>query len=193
MEVRPLLEGRRASPAGRLMRSTTSGARCAMSSGSCAATRRRRQGLRAAQAALIVLGQRDRPVALPSIGYVERLGRRGPPAGDFQLRRDRRGMQAALVVRKDEKSCKERLPSFARDDLRSLTPSVRAAGISGYGRLSAGIQMRDIRGMRRSRRSFAPGQATQDADCRNETGATGLEPATSGVTGLFQGNDDWRR
>jgi hypothetical protein len=26
-----------------------------------------------------------------------------------------------------------------------------------------------------------------------ETGATGLEPATSGVTGLFHGNDDWRR
>jgi len=24
-------------------------------------------------------------------------------------------------------------------------------------------------------------------------GATGLEPATSGVTGLFQGNDEWRR
>jgi hypothetical protein len=24
-------------------------------------------------------------------------------------------------------------------------------------------------------------------------GATGLEPATSGVTGLFHGNDDWRR
>jgi hypothetical protein len=26
--------------------------------------------------------------------------------------------------------------------------------------------------------------------CRNFTGATGLEPATSGVTGMFQGNDD---
>jgi hypothetical protein len=25
------------------------------------------------------------------------------------------------------------------------------------------------------------------------TGATGLEPATSGVTGLFHGDDDWRR
>ena len=26
-----------------------------------------------------------------------------------------------------------------------------------------------------------------------ETGATGLEPATSGVTGRFEGHDDWRR
>jgi hypothetical protein len=25
------------------------------------------------------------------------------------------------------------------------------------------------------------------------TGATGLEPATSGVTGLFHEDDDWRR
>ncbi len=35
----------------------------------------------------------------------------------------------------------------------------------------------------RSRRSFAPGLATTVAICRTFTGATGLEPATSGVTG----------
>jgi hypothetical protein len=29
--------------------------------------------------------------------------------------------------------------------------------------------------------------------CREFTGATGLEPATSGVTGLFRGYDDARR
>src|SRR6266508_4329447 len=29
--------------------------------------------------------------------------------------------------------------------------------------------------------------------CRGFTGATGLEPATSGVTGTFEGSDDWRR
>jgi hypothetical protein len=28
------------------------------------------------------------------------------------------------------------------------------------------------------------------AICRDFTGATGLEPATSGVTGMFQGSDD---
>jgi hypothetical protein len=27
----------------------------------------------------------------------------------------------------------------------------------------------------------------------SEAGATGLEPATSGVTGLFHRSDDWRR
>jgi hypothetical protein len=29
--------------------------------------------------------------------------------------------------------------------------------------------------------------------CRVFTGATGLEPATSGVTGMFRGYNDWRR
>ncbi len=48
-------------------------------------------------------------------------------------------------------------------------------------------------------RGKASGRLRQDRQqkisiCRMfSTGATGLEPATSGVTGLFEGNDDWRR
>jgi len=42
---------------------------------------------------------------------------------------------------------------------------------------------------------FEPDLATQNAylQALQETGATGLEPATSGVTGLFHGSDGWRR
>jgi hypothetical protein len=38
-------------------------------------------------------------------------------------------------------------------------------------------------------------QATKDSGLQalRETGATGLEPATSGVTGRFADPDDWRR
>jgi hypothetical protein len=49
-------------------------------------------------------------------------------------------------------------------------------------------------GPARNRRSFAPSLATKSADLQAIlAGATGLEPATSGVTGMFQGSDDWRR
>jgi hypothetical protein len=34
---------------------------------------------------------------------------------------------------------------------------------------------------------------TMGLQALRETGATGLEPATSGVTGMFHRNDDWRR
>jgi hypothetical protein len=57
-------------------------------------------------------------------------------------------------------------------------------GISGYGRLLAAIfrliLARDKCGMKRSRRSLCQ---THLLICRDFTGATGLEPATSGVTG----------
>jgi hypothetical protein len=45
------------------------------------------------------------------------------------------------------------------------------------------------------RAEFAPGQATKYIALQvfQKTGATGLEPATSGVTGMFQESDDWRR
>jgi hypothetical protein len=41
----------------------------------------------------------------------------------------------------------------------------------------------------------SPAQTTECEICRinSETGATGLEPATSGVTGLFHRYNDWRR
>jgi hypothetical protein len=70
-------------------------------------------------------------------------------------------------------------------------------GITGYGRLLAAIfrpiPVRDVRGMERNRRSFTRTLTPKEADCREFTGATGLEPATSGVTGLFYRYDDWRR
>jgi hypothetical protein len=44
-----------------------------------------------------------------------------------------------------------------------------------------------------SSRLFAPKWAATLAICRYFTGATGLEPATSGVTGRFEGHADWRR
>jgi hypothetical protein len=37
------------------------------------------------------------------------------------------------------------------------------------------------------------GNISADLRALSETGATGLEPATSGVTGLFHGYDDWRK
>src|SRR4029450_6949281 len=46
------------------------------------------------------------------------------------------------------------------------------------------IPARDMRGMKRSRRSLCQ---IHLAICRNFTGATGLEPATSGVTDRFEG------
>src|SRR6266436_10038971 len=45
----------------------------------------------------------------------------------------------------------------------------------------------------RSRRSFAPEAATEDPDLQVLTGATGLEPATSGVTGRVGHRDVSRR
>jgi len=44
----------------------------------------------------------------------------------------------------------------------------------------------------RTRRKPLPKEKSPQAG-NFKTGATGLEPATSGVTGLFQRNDDWRR
>jgi hypothetical protein len=48
---------------------------------------------------------------------------------------------------------------------------------------ACGIPLRDVRGMSRNRRSFASRRTTKMLICRVFTGATGLEPATSGVTG----------
>jgi hypothetical protein len=69
-----------------------------------------------------------------------------------------------------------------RHDLRLSRPAPRVAGISGFVRLRAGIPVRDVRGMKRSRRSMA--QSTRSAAVvvwsrspafppRNEDGAPG--------------------
>src|SRR3954470_3464516 len=68
-------------------------------------------------------------------------------------------------------------------DRRLFRPAAQLAGITGSDRLPAGIPVRDVRGMKTGRRSFAPTPATKEAICRYLAGATGLEPATSGVTG----------
>jgi hypothetical protein len=59
---------------------------------------------------------------------------------------------------------------------------IRVAGVSGYGRLPAAIPVRDVRGMKYENVAW---RATEHAylQALQETGATGLEPATSGVTG----------
>jgi hypothetical protein len=63
----------------------------------------------------------------------------------------------------------------ARSGSRRLFPCGRCAGsLEADGRLRL------------------PGQQKM-AICRDFTGATGLEPATSGVTGMFDEDDDWRR
>jgi hypothetical protein len=63
-------------------------------------------------------------------------------------------------------------------------------GWSGSPRKSALFRhLRDERGIERSRRSFAPDRATNEANLGMfSTGATGLEPATSGVTGRLNGH-----
>jgi hypothetical protein len=68
------------------------------------------------------------------------------------------------------------------------------AGITGCLRLLSAISGRflgrDLRGMKRSRRSLCQ---IHLRICRDLTGATGLEPATSGVTGRVGDNDARRR
>jgi hypothetical protein len=68
-------------------------------------------------------------------------------------------------------------------DLRSSWPDGSLAGISSYDRRCAAIPVRDLRRIKTSRQSFAPNSATEHPICRNFTGATGLEPAASGMTG----------
>lgn len=61
-----------------------------------------------------------------------------------------------------------------RPHLRRFT----APGGSGRG-----LPVRDERGMRRSRRSFAPSPASKEADLQDFYGSDGTRTATSGVTG----------
>jgi hypothetical protein len=61
----------------------------------------------------------------------------------------------------------------SRGDLRSSWPDRSFAGISGYDRLCAGIPVRDLRGMKTSRRSSAPNPATKHADLQGLYGSDG--------------------
>jgi hypothetical protein len=84
-----------------------------------------------------------------------------------------------------DKSPENRLSCIScQANLRLCEPAPRLAGISGSSRLRAGIPVRDVRGMQSGRRSFAPIPATKQLDLQVFYGATGLEPATSGVTGV---------
>jgi hypothetical protein len=85
--------------------------------------------------------------------------------------------------------------------MRGWIPSATAGRLDrrdgcGYYRLRpapTGYRGRDERGIAGSRRSLAPRRTIKLAELQVFTGATGLEPATSGVTGLSHGYDDWRR
>jgi hypothetical protein len=74
-------------------------------------------------------------------------------------------------------------------DLRPAWPVLVAAGICGYDPFlrdsQAGCEPDPL-----SRRSDTPNWSTKISICREFTGATGLEPATSGVTGRFGEPDD---
>jgi hypothetical protein len=57
------------------------------------------------------------------------------------------------------------------------------AGITGFERLQPGIRGRDERGMKEAGGRLRLDRQQKMPICRSFTGATGLEPATSGVTG----------
>ena len=76
------------------------------------------------------------------------------------------------------------LPSVQRGiDRRSLRPVIRAPAISGYVRLLAAISRQFPRGISGDEKKRAVDMSNTYADLQGFTGATGLEPATSGVTG----------
>ena len=91
---------------------------------------------------------------------------------------------------------------FARDDRGPVTrqarkPAIETALLQLFWRtaltadLPCGVSAGGPAG---SRRSSAPRPTQKIPICRMfSTGATGLEPATSGVTGLFYRYHDWRR
>jgi hypothetical protein len=81
----------------------------------------------------------------------------------------------------------------AANDLRSVRPVIRSAGISCFGRRRAAILGRFACGIcagcREGGGRLRPVVRQKMPICRVFTGATGLEPATSGVTGHFQDRD----
>jgi hypothetical protein len=58
-------------------------------------------------------------------------------------------------------------------DRRLCRPAIHLAGIAGKNRLPPAIAVRDVRGMKRGRRSFAPKPTTKDADLQELYGSDG--------------------
>jgi hypothetical protein len=83
------------------------------------------------------------------------------------------------------------------DDLRPFGRRCGGAGLPATTGYLRGFPVRDMRGITKKPGSVAPGQTTRYADMqdfqRGITGATGLEPATSGVTGRVGHHDAPRR
>ncbi len=78
---------------------------------------------------------------------------------------------------------------------RGIQPAHRGIGRTKLPANKAFPEPSGIRaGHAKSRRSFTPNVTTKETDLQGVSArATGLEPATSGVTGMFQESDDWRR
>src|SRR6266702_3052494 len=97
--------------------------------------------------------------------------------------RDLYGMTARTVACEDKSPASQTFLPLPRNDLRLGGPVVLVAGISGYGRLPAGIPGRFACGIYagcEERRRSSGDKRYRFAGIF--TGATGLEPATSGVT-----------
>jgi hypothetical protein len=68
----------------------------------------------------------------------------------------------------------------------SVWPALQVAGITGSGRVSAWIPVRDVRGWMEAGGRLRLNRRQDMPICRDFTGATGLEPATSGVTDRYR-------
>jgi hypothetical protein len=127
---------------------------------------------------------RPRPGGGRSASIIEPRSRGAQDCGSGARSIPRRGMRAlrGRLVRRNR--CKrtasasrsQRTPGDVAGRLPRGDYRLQAA-LSGY------FPARDERGMKGRRRSFTPSTATKMPVCRDFTGATGLEPATSGVTG----------
>jgi hypothetical protein len=101
--------------------------------------------------------------------------------------RDARGMGVRPLPRKTKLPANATLPHRV-----PRRPPVSSAGRPACGNYrlhtascgdSRPIRVRDIRGIRETGAAYADTQSTEDADLQGFPEATGLEPATSGVTG----------
>ena len=132
-----------------------------------------------------------------------RGGRGGDRARDSQSlalwcastssRGDLRGIEPRSVARLGETSCKR---ASLESGCEATSGQVgRASRLPGLAAVTCFRRLFPVAGYARhteSRRSFAPRRVTKMPICRYFAGATGLEPATSGVTGRV-GHDDVQR
>jgi hypothetical protein len=128
---------------------------------------------------------------LGDVSEIQRFGEDGLQALDLDQARIRRPM---LVLRR--LGVRGGLTGFLPRSLPATQTT--AQGVSDFQAFSRkGLHPSGKRGSKRSTSEapFASSQATNYCDLQAlyEAGATGLEPATSGVTGLFHEYDDWRR